>query len=252
ARLHGCPQSPAQRIRRAKRTRRGVLPPLQRGDPPFQGAQLRADVGVAGAAELPFHLDQGFRLRLELVAFLPMLPGLPGERGPAVLESSELRADLPLRLVDEIALLAEERGLLVQGVALLQETLELDLRLIEFRKGLFPDHRVPRARWNAAIDRCPINLSPCGWRRRCDRFPRGTTPRRDACGTARPVGGLRAPPSTSPRPSSRGAGRSRPSSAGAGRGHRRPHRIVPNPRLETGRGGVRAARAPNPRGAGGG
>src|SRR5207245_5596979 len=233
ARLHGCPQSPAQRIRRAKRTRRGVLPPLQRGDPPFQGAQLRADVGVAGTAELPFHFDQGFRLRLELVPLLAVPPGLPGERGPAVLESSELCADLPFRLMDEIALLAEERGLLVQGVALLQETLELDLRLIEFRKGLFPDHRVPRAGWNAAIDGCAINLSPCRWRRRCDRFPRGTTPRPDGFGTARPAGRLRPPPATSPRPSSRGAGRSRLSYSGARSVSRRPNHVIPYQRSDT-------------------
>src|SRR5437667_10225890 len=62
----------------------------------------------------------------------------------AVLECSERRADLSLRLVDEISLLAEELRHSVQGVALLEETLELDLRLIEFRKGFLPDHRVPR------------------------------------------------------------------------------------------------------------
>src|SRR3989475_5368653 len=135
-----------QLVLRAQRQGCSLLSHLHRRDAPFQSTQLRTDIGVAGAAELPFHFDQGFRLRLELVPLLTVLAGLPGERGPAVLESAELRADLPLRLVDEIALLTEERGLLVQGVALFQETLELDLRLIEFRKGLFPDHLVPPRR----------------------------------------------------------------------------------------------------------
>src|SRR3989441_8864946 len=135
-----------QLVFRAQRQGRGLLPYLHLRDAPLQGAQLRADVGGPGAAELPFHLDQGLRLRLQLVPLLPVLAGLPGERGATVLEAPELRTDLPLLLVDEIPLLPEELRLLVQGVALLEETLELDLRLIEFRKGFLPDHRVPHGK----------------------------------------------------------------------------------------------------------
>src|SRR5256712_401472 len=135
-----------QLVFRAQRQGRGLLPHFHLGDAPLQGAQLRADIRGAGAAEFPFHLDQGLRLRLELVPLLPVLPRLAGERGAAVLEGPELRTDLPLLLVDEIPLLPEELRLLVQGVALLEETLELDLRLIEFRKGFLPDHRVPRGK----------------------------------------------------------------------------------------------------------
>src|SRR5207245_9996272 len=101
---------------------------------------------VADTARLPFHYDTCLLLRLELFPLLPVLPRFAGERGATVLEGPELRTDFPLLLVDEIPLLAEELRLLVQGVALLEETLELDLRLIEFRKGFLPDHRVPHGK----------------------------------------------------------------------------------------------------------
>src|SRR5881397_3663581 len=123
-----------QLVFRAQRQGGGLLPHLHLGYAPLQGAQLRADISGTRAAELPLHLDQGLRLRLEIVPLLP------------VLEGAELRTDLPLLLVDEIPLLPEELRLLVQGVALLEETLELDLRLIEFRKSFLPDHRVPHGK----------------------------------------------------------------------------------------------------------
>src|SRR5437870_2716122 len=94
-----------QLVFRAQRQGGGLLPHLHLGYAPLQGAQLRADVRGAGAAELPLHLDQGLRLRLEIVPLLPVLPGFPGERGATVLEGAELRTDLPLLLVDEIPLL---------------------------------------------------------------------------------------------------------------------------------------------------
>src|SRR5881409_3378534 len=56
-----------QLVFRAQRQGRGLLPHLHLGDAPLQGPQLRADIGGAGAAELPLYLDQGLRLRLELV-----------------------------------------------------------------------------------------------------------------------------------------------------------------------------------------
>src|SRR2546422_976249 len=135
-----------QLVFRAQRQGRGLLPHLHLGDAPLQRTQLRADIGGAGAAGLPFHLDQGLRLPPALVPLLPVPPGFSAEPRATVLEGPELCTDLPLLLVDEIPLLPEELRLLVQGVALLEETLELNLRLIEFRKGFLPDHRVPRGK----------------------------------------------------------------------------------------------------------
>src|SRR5207244_11125341 len=94
--LHGLLQLADQLVLLAQAEGRRLLPHLQLGDAPREGAQLRADVRGTRGPEFSLQLDQGLRLGLQFVALLPMGPRLRGEGRAPVLQRSEPDADLAL------------------------------------------------------------------------------------------------------------------------------------------------------------
>src|SRR5205823_6489907 len=89
--------------------------------------------------DLPFHVDQGFRLALQFIPHPAMRAGLFREGPAAIPKDSQPIADLALLRLHKVPLLPQQLGLAVQRVPFLEEALELDLRLFELRNRLPPD-----------------------------------------------------------------------------------------------------------------
>src|SRR3990172_2092620 len=139
---------------------RRLLTELHRRDLPLRASQLLTEGPAHLRPEPPSHLDEGLRLLLECVPPRAVGAGLPDERRALALELPEPPAQLAFLLVDEVPLLAQDAALVVEGVPLLEEALELDLRFLQLRKTLLADQGLPRGDDLRLFGEPPLSFRP--------------------------------------------------------------------------------------------